>query len=54
MSLAAQAASDVALKIETMGRKGDLAGAERTYEALDEEIDSLKAALAALLQEANR
>jgi PAS domain S-box-containing protein len=48
----AAATVDVAKRLETLGRNGNLAGAPETAAALKEELERLKPALAALAQEA--
>lgn len=53
-NFAATDALEAALKLETRGRNGDLAGAEVDYAALKIEIARLRRALAALREEARR
>ena len=50
----ASAVLETALKLETMGRSGDLAQVKDTYLALEREIDQLKPALASLQAEQAR
>jgi PAS domain S-box-containing protein len=45
------AATEAALKLETMGRAGDLGDAEGTFSALEQEIEKIQAALTALCEE---
>jgi CheY-like chemotaxis protein/HPt (histidine-containing phosphotransfer) domain-containing protein len=52
VTMAAKAARDAALRLETMARQGDLAGAEEALAALSRELESLQPALAALAAEA--
>lgn len=47
----AQAATEAALKLEMMGESGDLAGAQESLHALEEESGRLKSALEELLQD---
>jgi two-component system, sensor histidine kinase and response regulator len=47
----AKRASDEVLKLEAIGKSGDLAAAQQTYDELEREIDRLVAALRALAQE---
>ena len=48
----ATAATEAALKLETIGQDGDLVDAERTFAALQREIANIQAALAELCGEA--
>ena len=48
----AKPAFDAALNLEMMGPDGDFAGTGEAYAALEEEIDRLTPALAALREEA--
>jgi CheY-like chemotaxis protein len=47
----ASAAFEAARRLEMIGRQGDLTGAEKAFAALEEEIERLKLALAALAKE---
>jgi CheY-like chemotaxis protein len=47
-TLGARAAAAAALRLEAIGRAGDFDGAEAAYTALEEAVDRLRAALAAL------
>ena len=47
-NFSAHAAVEAALQLETMGREGDLTGAESACLALEGSIERLKPALAAL------
>jgi len=47
----AQRAYDAALRLEVMGRSGDLTNVEETYAELEEEVTCLKGALVALKEE---
>jgi HPt (histidine-containing phosphotransfer) domain-containing protein len=47
-TLAAQKAFDAALKLERLGRAGDLGEAERAYAALESQIERLRAVLETL------
>jgi HPt (histidine-containing phosphotransfer) domain-containing protein len=47
----ARAASEAALRLEAMGRRGDLSGAEEAWAALDDALARLRPALAALAGE---
>ena len=49
--LAIPAVSDAAQELETMGREGHLDGVEEAYATLQEEIERLKPALAAFVEE---
>jgi len=51
-NLAAPAAYEVALRLETLGREGDLTGAEKAFATLEAEIGRLKPALATLAGQA--
>jgi HPt (histidine-containing phosphotransfer) domain-containing protein len=44
-------AFEAALRLETMGRNGDLAGAEEACAVLEEEVERLKSSLAELTKE---
>ena len=48
---AAKAAEEAAQRLETMGRDGNLAGAEEAWKALEEEIERLNPELAAIARE---
>ncbi|MBI4641938.1 MAG: response regulator [Candidatus Tectomicrobia bacterium] len=50
-NMAAKAAFEAALQLETMGYEGDLTRAEEVYKALEAEIGRLKPALEALAEE---
>ena len=43
-----KSAEEAALRLETIGRSGELAEAEQAYEELREEVELLQEALAAL------
>jgi HPt (histidine-containing phosphotransfer) domain-containing protein len=47
-TLAAQKAFDAALRLERLGRAGDLSEAERAYEALESQIERLRSVLQTL------
>jgi signal transduction histidine kinase/CheY-like chemotaxis protein len=50
-TLAAQAAFDAALRVEALGRQGNLRGAEETCALLEQELERLRPALTAFAQE---
>jgi hypothetical protein len=47
----AKGAFEAALRLETMGRRGDLIRAQEAYAVLEEEIERLRPALVALGEE---
>jgi PAS domain S-box-containing protein len=51
LSMAAPAASAVALRLENLGRQGDLADAAATLAEMEQELERLQAALGALTEE---